>query len=142
MPRGRRDHQLRARPDLVQVPRVLHRADHVVAAVDDDARDVRQAMRVAQQLVLDFEEATVDEIVVLDAREGVRKLRFRETRRKLGIGKQRDGLALPEAPGACGLRSSRRIRAGETLAVGRDQIAALGLRDRREKTLPLVGKEA
>ena len=35
----------------------------------DDARDVGDARCVAQQLVLDLEEAAVDEVVVLDARE-------------------------------------------------------------------------
>ncbi len=49
------------------------RADHVVAAVHDHAGDVGDAVRVAQQLVVDFEEAAVDEVVVLDARERQRE---------------------------------------------------------------------
>src|SRR3546814_8083717 len=75
MPRRRRDRQLRLRPGLVQVPGVLDRADDVVAAMDDDAGDVGDLAHVAQQLVVDLEEAAVDEVMVLDPREGQREAR-------------------------------------------------------------------
>src|SRR3546814_8636262 len=75
MPRRRRDRQLRLRPGLVQVPGVLDRADNVVAAMDDDAGDVGDLARVAQQLVVDLEEAAIDEVVVLDPRECQREAR-------------------------------------------------------------------
>ena len=54
MPRGRRDLQLRLRPGLVQVPGIAHRADHVVAAVRDDAGDALEPVRVAQQSPFGF----------------------------------------------------------------------------------------
>src|SRR3546814_9159176 len=54
---------------------VLDRADDVVAAMDDDVGDVGDLAHVAQQLVVELEEAAVDEIVVLDPREGQREAR-------------------------------------------------------------------
>ena len=58
----------------MQVEGVLDRADHVVAAVHDHPGDPRDPVRVAQQLVLDLEEPTVDEVVVLDPGERQRGL--------------------------------------------------------------------
>src|SRR3546814_6824075 len=49
------------RPGLVQVPGALDRADHVVTAVDDDAGDVGDLAGVAQQLVVELEEARSEE---------------------------------------------------------------------------------
>src|SRR3546814_4395555 len=51
------------------------RADNVVAAMDDDAGDVGDLAHVAQQLVVDLEEAAIDEVVVLDPRECQREAR-------------------------------------------------------------------
>src|SRR3546814_16332924 len=82
------------------LPGVLDRADHVVTAVDDDAGDVGDLAGVAQQLVVELEEAAVDEVVVLDPRE-----RQRETRVCVAVGEVRvdvhdAGGAFPPAPRA------------------------------------------
>ena len=81
MPCIRHDHQFRLRPGAVQGPGTAHRADHVIAALHDDAGNVADARHVAQQLVVDLEEAAIDEVVALDAREGrgvVRLFEFRD----------------------------------------------------------------
>lgn len=52
-------------------------AAHVVAALDDNSRDVGQLMGVAQQLPLNHE-PMIDEVVVLDAGEGQREVWIRE----------------------------------------------------------------
>src|SRR3546814_948689 len=69
-------------------------------AVDDDAGDVGDLAGVAQQLVVELEEAAVDEVVVLDPRE-----RQRETRVCVAVGEvrvdvQEAGRAFPHAPRA------------------------------------------
>ena len=67
--RIRHHDELRLGPGLVQVPGGLRRRGDVVAALDDHAGNVLQAMGVADELPL-LEQALVDEIVVLDPGEG------------------------------------------------------------------------
>ena len=69
VPRVVDDVEFGVRPCPVQIPGAADWAHHVVAALHDDARDVRDASDVAQQLTV-VEEAVVDEVVVLDGREG------------------------------------------------------------------------
>ena len=92
------------------------RGRDVVAALDDHAGNVLQAEGVADQLPL-LEAALVDEIVVLDPREGERVMRVAELVAVALIGEERDRLAFPQAPGPRGLlpgppdpRSTRRLR--------------------------------
>src|SRR5690606_12033477 len=95
---GRGDHQFRPRPGLVQVPGVLHRAHDVVAPVVDHAGDVGDPAGVAQQLVVDFEEPAVDEIVVLDPGEGQGEMRVLMAGGEILVDMQEAGRALPHAP--------------------------------------------
>ena len=70
----------------VQVPGVLDRRHHVVAAVHDDAGDVGGCASTSrEQLVVALEEAAVDEVVALDAREGERVGVGAERRDALGV---------------------------------------------------------
>ena len=57
-------------------------------------------MRVAQQLVLDLEEAAVDEVVVLDARERQRERRILVAGDEVLVDVQEAGRAFPHAPRA------------------------------------------
>src|SRR5690606_11367130 len=126
--RGRGDLQLRLRPRLVQVPRVLQRADHVVAAVHDHAGDVGDAVRVAQQLVLDLEESAVDEVVVLDPGEGQGELRILVAGDEVVVHVQEAGRAFPHAPGPGRRQAGGLVPAGQAAVEGGDQVVALDLR--------------
>ena len=64
----------------------------------DGAGDAPQPVGVTQQLAL-VQPGAVDEVVVLDAREGQREAIFAEAGRKIRIRQQLDGAALPGAPG-------------------------------------------
>ena len=140
MPRSRRDHQLRLRPSLVQVPGVLRGADDVVAAVHDDAGNAVQAVRVAQQLVVDVEEAAVDEIVVLDAREAQREMRVVVALDEVGV--QQELVEPSQRPRARGGEARRLVGRGQAAVVGADQVAALDLGDRRDVVLPGFREQA
>ena len=54
----------------VQLPGALHRVHHIVAALHDHAGMWRILCTLVEQLVVALEEAAVDEVVALDAREG------------------------------------------------------------------------
>src|ERR1043165_9674954 len=65
-------------PGAVQVPGAAHGADHVVAPLDDDGRDVSYLPDVLDEVVVRREEGVVHEVLTLDAREGERELRVGE----------------------------------------------------------------
>ena len=82
------DAQLGSGPGGFQVPGVLDRRHHVVAAVHDRRPGCRAAVRVAQELAVGVEEAAVDEVVALDAGE----------RERVGVGAEAaDALGVLEA---------------------------------------------
>ena len=93
MPAGRLYLQLRIGPGPMQLPGVLHRADHIVAAVDDHPGDTRQSMGIAQQLIL-LEEGIVREVVAFDTGHGKGKVRVAEVLHQLRIGLQGGGAPL------------------------------------------------
>ncbi len=136
VPGGRRHDQFRLRPDLVQVEGVLHRADHVVAAVDDDAGNVDDAVGIAQQLVVDLEEAGIGEVVVLDARERQRELRVGMAVGEIGVDVQEARRAFPDAPRTRGGQARGLVVAGQALVEGGDQIAPLVFGNRGDVLLP------
>ena len=61
--------KLGLRPGAVQVPRGLRGTGDIIAALDDDAGNAPQPVRVADELPL-LHPAGIDEVMVLDAREG------------------------------------------------------------------------
>src|SRR6266545_2990181 len=95
----RHDHELRLGPGAVEVPGIADRADHVVAAVHDRARDVPNPGDVAQELVVAVQEAAVGEVVALDARQSQRARILGELRREVRVGHELEETALPSAPG-------------------------------------------
>lgn len=133
--------QFALRPRLVQVPGVLDRADHVIAAVDDHAGDVGDAVGVAQQLVFDFEEAAVDEVVVLDARERERERGVFVPGDEILVHVQEAGGAFPHAPGARGGEPGGFVVAGEAAVEGRDQIMPFDRRNRGEIVFPRIREQ-
>ena len=87
------------RPGLVEVPGRDGWRHHVIAALDDDARNAGQPVGVGDQLVVLPEEAAIDEIVALDAGEGDGEMIGAELRHALRIREQGNGGALPLASG-------------------------------------------
>ena len=107
----------------------------------DHAGNVLQPMRVGNQLVVGVEEAAIDEIVALDAREGEGVVILGEAAHPLGVGQQRQRLAFPGAPGPRGFELHGWIGIGEAAVIGFDQIAALGLGDHAQILLEGVGED-
>ena len=99
-------------------------------------------MRVGDQLVVGVEEAAIDEVVALDAREGERVMVLGEAAHPVGIGQERKRLALPGAPGAARLRAARfGIVVGQSPVIGRDHVAPLALGDHAGIVLEGLGED-
>ncbi|MFN6433606.1 hypothetical protein, partial [Eubacterium callanderi] len=62
----------------MQLPSVIQRADHIVAPMDDYARQMGDLMHVANQLV-GLQEGIIGEVMALDTRNGQCALRLGET---------------------------------------------------------------
>src|SRR5262249_32335576 len=67
----------------------------------------------------------IDEIVAFDASEGECVVVLGEAAHPLGVWEQRQGLALPCAPGARRFDLYRRVSVGEAAVEGGDHVAAL-----------------
>lgn len=141
MPGVADDLQFAVRPGLVQGPGIVQRTDGVVAAMHDHARQMGDAVHVLEQLV-GPEEALVDEEVVLDARDRQRPARLGEAVHHHGVGAQRGGAALPGRPGLGGVHLGDLVATGQALVEGRQQVAALFRRDRRDIVFPIVREQA
>ena len=50
-------------PNLVQCPGSVHRADNIIAPLDDRTRNVSYLVNIVQQLSVGVKEATVDKVV-------------------------------------------------------------------------------
>ena len=98
-------------------------------------------MRIGDQLIVGVEEAAIDEIVALDAGEGERVVVLGEAAHAVGIGQQRQGLALPGAPGPRRFELHGGVVMGEAAVIGRDHVAALGLGDDAHIILERVGED-
>ena len=96
---------------------------------------------VAQQLVVGFEKAFVDEVVRLNAREGEGELILFVVAGEGGVGQELRGGAFPSAPDLRRREPHGRVIAGEPAVVRREQIAALGFGNMGEVRLPSIGIE-
>ncbi len=99
------------------------------------------APRVLEELRVGAEEAPVDEVVALDAREGVGELVLRHAPLHVGVDEEPAGGALPHAPRDGGAAARLGVVAGEPRVVGEEEVTALGLGDGREVVLPRVGED-
>src|SRR5665213_1181964 len=63
------DMQIRFRPRAMQVPGAAQRTYDVIAPLHDHGGNAAQSRRIAQQLIVAFEESAIDEVVAFDARE-------------------------------------------------------------------------
>ena len=141
MPRVGHDAQVGFGPGFVQVPGALHRADDVVAALHDRRGQVADARHVVEQLRRGAQEAAVDEVVALDAREGVGGGVVLELRQVVGVEAQEAGRALPGRPRTRGGAAHGGVFARQPAVVGAHHIAAFGGRDRRDEAFVEVGVE-
>src|SRR5215212_5747400 len=127
-------------PGFVQLPRTEDGADHVVAPLDDDGRDVTYLADVLDEVVVRREEGVVHEVVALDAREGERELRVGELLDGRVVEEELRRAPLPHAPRARGLDPRGLVPARQTPVVGRDEVAALLCGDDLLELLPHVRK--
>ena len=81
------DAQIGFRPGAREIVGNLDRGDNVVTAVHNHARDRTQTLCIGDQLVVDMEEAAIDEVVALDAGEGERIVVLGDAAHPIGIGK-------------------------------------------------------
>src|SRR5262245_49145813 len=93
----------------------------------DHAGDRTQAPRVGDELVVDMEEAAIDEVVAFDAGEGEGIVVLGEAAHPVGVGQKRKRLALPGAPGPRGLELNFGVVVGQSPVIGRDHVAPLAL---------------
>ncbi len=98
-------------------------------------------MGVLQDPTVLVEEAVVVEEVALDTGEGDGELGLVEFRRPRFGAADRDGVALPLAPGRRRLELGAAIPAGQPVMVGADHVAAFLGRDRGHEPLPGVGEQ-
>ena len=141
MARIRHDMKFARLPRLGEFPGGEHGRHHVIAALRDDAGNAVELARIAHQLVLRLEEALVHEEVAFDPREGEGEMPVRKALHPLRIGHQRKRRPFPDAPGLGAGDFLVFIVPGQPLVIGRHQVAALRLRDRRDEFLPCIGKE-
>src|SRR5215471_12043848 len=112
----------------MQGPGALDGADDVVAALDDDARNVPDARGLCEELAF-ADEATVYEVMALDAGEGFGELVLAVVVDHALVEEKTGGAALPDAPGPGGFAAHGGIAGGEALVIGAHEVVALGLRD-------------
>src|SRR5688572_17374614 len=141
MPRVGHDPEVRFGPTPCELEGGVDRADDVVTTMHDDGGCPPNPLDAVEQLVLVLEEAPIDEIVRLDARESERELRRSEQVFALGIGEQRARRTFPHRPRARRVEAHGRIVGQQAPVEGREQIVALLGRNRRDVLLPLIGKK-
>src|SRR5438132_6083371 len=98
----RDDAQLGFRPGPVQVPGARHRANNIVAALNDYAGNLPDLLDILDQIILCWEETIVHEVVAFDACEGERKLRVSKSLNRVVIKEQLGRAAFPDTPRARG----------------------------------------
>ena len=127
-------------PRAVQVPGGDGRRADVVAALNDDCRDLGKETDISDESAA-IEESLVHEIVVLDASEGKRVMWIRESRDDIRPPKKSNGRRLPGRPGYGGRTMDGWIGIIELPAISVDQVAPIVDRNQRNECLPQVGED-
>ncbi|MNI53477.1 hypothetical protein D3C73_1083120 [compost metagenome] len=135
------DLQFAVRPVLVQLPRVIDRADRVIATVDDHAWQVGDLVHVADQLVF-FEERVVDEVVAFDAGDRQCTLRLGESLDHHRVRTQRRNPPFPGGPRLGRVHLGDLVVTGQALVEGVEQITTFLWRDRSDVVLPVIREQA
>src|SRR5262245_13496133 len=117
--------ELDLRPGLLELPRGDRRGAAVVPALDDHAGDSAQLLGGALEQLTFLKPALIAHVVVLDAGDGDGDFGRREMLDRRRARKQGDDVALPLAPRLGGAEPDVWIVAGQPLAIGLDQVAAL-----------------
>src|SRR5271155_4648621 len=87
-------------PGAVQVPGAAQRTDDIVAALHDVARNMPDALAVAQQLIVPAQKSAVDEIMTFNARKRGGESRIFIMAQLRTADLQVAGRPLPNRPGA------------------------------------------
>src|SRR5437773_2864056 len=124
MPRVGDDPELGLRPCAVKLPRGHHRTDDVVATLHDYGRDVTDLSDAIDELGVAFEEALVDEVMALDARERERKLIFGGARHVVRIHSKVTRRRLPDAPRLCSSRALSFVFARQPRVIRTNEVTA------------------
>ena len=125
----------------MQVPRALHRANHVVTALHDHRWNFTNPADILNELIVAAEEGPVDEVMAFDSRESRRVVIFLESRNVVRIQAQKARGPFPDGPRSGGLAHDLRIFAGEPFVVCLDHLRTFGFRDGGNVLLPQIRKE-
>lgn len=138
---ARQDHELAVGPGLRELPGGAEWCADVELAVDQDARDVGEAVGVGEQLVVG-QPGGVAEVVGDQAGEAKPERWVVVARVRMAAGLDRNDGLLPVTPAARGALLDVGIRIDEQAGIGCDEIAvAIGGRNCGPKAFPLRGEE-
>ena len=112
--------------------------DHVVAPLDDRRRNVADARHVVEQLALAAQEAAIDEIMALDARQRQRELVLAPLADVVGVARRKLVAASHTDQARAAAMRCALIAAGQPLVVRAQEVVALIGRDRVAIGLPAV----
>src|SRR5215470_3083476 len=127
------------RPRLMQVVGGSNRANHVVAALNNRARQVTNPSYVREQCIV-LQEHSMDEVVRFDASNGQRNRCFVEVRYQLGVGQQRRARAFVATPPMRGGHVHRRVGIGQPPVVAAQKVLSLALRKEFGEGAPRLGE--
>src|SRR5690606_7720026 len=141
MPGVGHDAQLRPGPALVQLPSGFGRTHHVVTPLDDHGRNVPQRPDSIDQLGLRLEEAAVDEVVRLEARNRDSEVGIGKVLLALLVREQRAQHTLPDRPGSSKSDLLLLVAAREAPMIRGEQVVALVFRYAPGEFTPVLGKD-
>ena len=119
----------------------IKRGDHIVTTMNNVAGNTRQTISMTQQLIR-FQKAIIDKIMRFDTRQTERFMGISKTVQYILITFQSQGRPFPTGPGTGNPQPLQLITAGQALIIGFNQVVLFRRRDRCQKMLPLIGKQA
>ncbi len=125
----------------MQVPRTFHRANDIVAPLDDKGGDFPDHIDLFNEPIIRFEKTVVHEVMTFDSRNRLSVIVFGKLHKEFGIENELEGRPFPTGPGRCGPNAGGFVLREELLVIGAHQIAPFGYGNRVDVLLPFVGKE-
>lgn len=126
--------QLRIRPGLGQIIGACGGANHIIAALDDNAGNMGNARHMRKDLAVKFQKARMREIVILEPREGA--LIFPRPLVTAARRMDRRQRIFPCGPCLAVFDLGLHIAAEKPPVIGRNQIIAFVFGDQVHKTHP------
>ncbi len=128
-------------PSAVEIPCGDGRADDIIAPLDDDCGEMTDLVYVFDQPIVGFKEATVDEVVAFDAREGEGFGGVFKAAKVIGGDVESAGANFPMRPSSGGMELDVGVFVREASIIGFDQACAFGGRDGGEEVFPIIGED-